>query len=310
MKLSILIITYNHEKYIAQALESVLSQQVDFDYEIVIGEDCSTDSTRAIVLRYQQCHPGKIRTVLPTINLGVVRNFVQTYHACTGEYVALLEGDDFWTSQTKLQNQVTFLDANPEYVGCFHDVAVVDSSSSPIANPFFSHPPREIQNLKDVTAKFCIPTCSTVFRRKIVTSFPEWFFEMPMCDWPLHVLLAEHGSLRYIPEKLASYRIHAGGVWSLTKRADILERTIYAANCIKIYLGGRYGRILAKKIALLNYEIGTIFFSEKQYKKTLLYTCMSIKACSSSLLVYYKLLTLPLRGFILRRQQLNSTRHT
>lgn len=108
MKVSVLMITYNHEKFIAQAIDSILMQQVNFDYEIVIGEDCSTDGTRAIVIQYQKEYPDKIRLLLPEENLGMHKNFVQTFRACQGEYIALLEGDDYWTSPRKLQKQVDF----------------------------------------------------------------------------------------------------------------------------------------------------------------------------------------------------------
>src|SRR6266702_1500393 len=125
MKLSVLMITYNHEKYIAQALDSVLMQEVDSNYEIVIGEDCSTDNTRKIVLDYQRKYPNKIRALLPDKNLGMLWNFVATYEACQGKYVAILEGDDYWSSPVKLQKQVDFLDKNTGCVVCCHAAQVL-----------------------------------------------------------------------------------------------------------------------------------------------------------------------------------------
>ena len=124
MKVSVHMITYNHEKFIAQAIESALMQQVDFDYEIVIGEDCSTDRTREIVVAYQQRHPDKIRLLLHEQNVGVSLNDIRVYRACRGEYVAWLEGDDYWTSPHKLQKQADFLDSHPACSACFHPVTV------------------------------------------------------------------------------------------------------------------------------------------------------------------------------------------
>src|SRR5437016_2968680 len=112
MKLSVMMITYNHERYVRHALDSVLMQKVDFDYEIVIGEDRSTDSTREILLEYRDKFPAKFRLLLHEQNIGVIRNCFTTLAACRGEYVALLEGDDYWTSDTKLQKQVEFLDSH------------------------------------------------------------------------------------------------------------------------------------------------------------------------------------------------------
>jgi glycosyltransferase involved in cell wall biosynthesis len=121
MKVSVLMLTYNHEAYVAQALESVLMQQTDFAYEIVLGEDCSTDHTREIVIDFQRQFPEKLRLLLPAQNLGMHQNFMQTLNACTGKYIALLEGDDCWTSPYKLQRQADYLDRNNDFAICFHN---------------------------------------------------------------------------------------------------------------------------------------------------------------------------------------------
>ncbi|MEM6399437.1 MAG: glycosyltransferase family 2 protein, partial [Cyanobacteria bacterium P01_D01_bin.116] len=112
---SVSLVTFNHEKFIAQAIESVLLQEVDFSYEIIIGEDFSSDKTREIVIEYQKQYPDIIRLILPEENLGYYgqKIFVQTLQACRGKYIALLDGDDYWTTPNKLQQQVDFLDNHP-----------------------------------------------------------------------------------------------------------------------------------------------------------------------------------------------------
>src|ERR1700676_449892 len=115
MKLSVMMITYNHERYIAQAIESILAQKVNFDYELVIGEDCSTDGTRAVILDFHRRYPSRIVPLLRERNLGGPRNFLGTLAACRGKYLALLEGDDYWICTDKLQRQVDFLEANPAW---------------------------------------------------------------------------------------------------------------------------------------------------------------------------------------------------
>src|SRR4030067_128381 len=115
MKVSVIVITYNHEEFICQSLDSILMQDVNFEYEIVIGEDCSTDKTRDILLDYQKNYPDKIRLILSEKNRGLIANFVQTYKSCSGEYIATIDGDDYWTSSQKLQKQVDFLDNNLDY---------------------------------------------------------------------------------------------------------------------------------------------------------------------------------------------------
>lgn len=127
-KVSVSIITYNHVNYIAQAIESVLKQQVDFTYEIIIGDDYSTDGTQKILQHYQKKYPDIIQLVLhPKRYEGVPGrlNNITNLYSCRGQYVALLDGDDYWISENKLQTQVDFLDQNPDYTLAFHEIKVV-----------------------------------------------------------------------------------------------------------------------------------------------------------------------------------------
>src|SRR3954469_6898978 len=119
MKVSIIIVTYNHDKYVIQALESILAQKTTFPFEILISEDCSTDKTREIVMQYAERNPERIRLFLSECNINT--NFVvsRAIAAARGDYLALLDGDDFWISEAKLQQQAEFLDQRPEFSLCF-----------------------------------------------------------------------------------------------------------------------------------------------------------------------------------------------
>jgi glycosyltransferase involved in cell wall biosynthesis len=117
-KVSVCMMTYNHERFIAQAIESVLEQKTSFDLELVIGEDCSTDGTRKIVAEYARKYPEKIKAMFRETNLGMTANGIQTLRECRGRYIALLEGDDYWTDPLKLQKQVDFLDVHPTCTAC------------------------------------------------------------------------------------------------------------------------------------------------------------------------------------------------
>ena len=213
MKVSVLTITYNHEKYIAQAIESVLMQEVNFDYELVIGEDCSTDKTREIVVDYQKKYPNKIRLLLNEKNLGMNRNFAQTYHACRGQYMALLEGDDYWVSPYKLQRQVDFLDNHQDFAICFHNMQIIyeDGSKEP---KLYNVNQKEISTIEDLFRDDFIHTASCLFRNKLIGEFPGWFYNLPFGSWPLHISNAKHGKIMYLNEVMGVYRIHRGGVWS------------------------------------------------------------------------------------------------
>lgn len=112
---SVWVITFNQEAYLENTLNGILMQKVNFNYEIVIGEDCSTDNTKEICINFQKKYPEKIKLILNEKNIGMISNFIQTAKACKGKYVAFCEGDDYWVDPLKLQTQVDFLEANPEY---------------------------------------------------------------------------------------------------------------------------------------------------------------------------------------------------
>ena len=119
------IITYNQEDYIRECLEGAVSQLVSFDYEIVIGDDCSTDNTFAICQEFALKYPKIVRLFPRKKNLGMIGNWIKTIEDSKGKYIALCEGDDYWTDPLKLQKQVDFLEANLEYVLCFNKVNVL-----------------------------------------------------------------------------------------------------------------------------------------------------------------------------------------
>src|SRR5215208_3554649 len=125
---SVSVITYNHERFIVQALESILIQKVNFKYEVIIGDDCSTDNTRKILEEYAVKYPDRIKLILHEKKgegIPGKLNFISTIEAARGKYIALLDGDDFWTDESKLQKQVDFLEKNPGYSICFHKASIL-----------------------------------------------------------------------------------------------------------------------------------------------------------------------------------------
>ena len=135
-KLSVILITYNHEKYIEKALDSVLSQVTDFPFEIVIGDDCSPDDTKNIIREYRDKYPDIIRIVHREKNTGrPTLNVYETTMKCRGDYLAYLEGDDYWTDSDKLQKQMDFLNEHPEYIACTHSHKMIDDNGNDITDP-------------------------------------------------------------------------------------------------------------------------------------------------------------------------------
>lgn len=135
-KLSVIFITYNHAKYVEKALMSVINQKTDFPFEVVVGDDCSTDGTQDILKRIASGHP-EVKLNLRSENTGgrPTLNVYETTKKCTGQYLAYLEGDDFWTDDHKLQKQVDFLEDHPEYTACTHSMKMVDENDEEITDP-------------------------------------------------------------------------------------------------------------------------------------------------------------------------------
>src|SRR4029453_13461190 len=212
MKVTVLLKTYNHEKYIAQALDSTLMQETDFDYEIVVLEDCSTDATREILSAYKRDHPDKIRLRLAEWNQRSNEGFAKEFQAAPSPYVAFLDGDDYWTSPKKLQKQVDFLRAHPECVVCFHNAMLVyEDGRVPI--PHNPANQKLFSVVEDVWECCFIASPTPMFRKDVLGMFPEWYYTMPVTDWPLYILYAQNGRIGYIDELLAVYRIHDEGLW-------------------------------------------------------------------------------------------------
>ena len=135
-KLSVIFITYNHAKYVEKALMSVINQKTDFPFEVVVGDDCSTDGTQDILKRIASVHP-EVKLNLRSENTGgrPTLNVYETTKKCTGQYLAYLEGDDFWTDDHKLQKQGDFLEDHPEYTACTHSMKMVDEKDEEITDP-------------------------------------------------------------------------------------------------------------------------------------------------------------------------------
>lgn len=262
VKVSVCMITYNHEAYIAQAIEGVLMQETDFAVELVIGEDCSTDNTRAIVRDYGARHPERIRLLLPERNQGAHANFRATYEACRGQYIALCEGDDYWTDPHKLQKQVEFLEAHPECALCFHDVMIVDETQDIEPRCYPNLDPGKQYRLEDLLRQDFIPTCSTMYRQGTSHELPPWFYSLPMGDWPLHILNAEHGTLGYLPATMGVYRIHPGGIWSGRSLVRRIEGHILMYRAVNRHLQLRYTRIISHEISFNYYWLAAEYLAQ------------------------------------------------
>lgn len=213
---SVVMITYGHEHFIREAIEGVLMQQCNFDVELIVSNDCSPDGTSIVIKELLENHPNAswVRYFNHTTNLGMMRNFHFALQQANGTYIALCDGDDYWTDAAKLEKQIQFLSNNNSMVACFHNVSVISNEKSTL----YFHDKHE----GTVTAEEIVlngggvyPTASLIFRNDI--SLPDFTLHSKAGDSALAFSLLEKGHFYYMNDTMAAYRKHAGGVFSSIK---------------------------------------------------------------------------------------------
>lgn len=220
MMVSVLMITYNHENYIRQAIEGILMQQSTFDFELVIANDNSPDNSHSIITDIINNHPlgGIIKYIDRSINVGMQKNFLDAYSNCVGKYIALCEGDDYWTDPLKLQKQVDFLETNLDYVVCFHDCSVVDENSKIKIKSYLTNFKLDY-NENDLKKGGWLPTLTRCFRN-VLDKYPDEFKNVNCGDLFLTSYLGFYGKAKFMDFNGANYREHSGGVWSGTNEKN------------------------------------------------------------------------------------------
>ncbi len=258
-KVSVCVPTYNHESYIAQMLDGALAQQTTFPIEIIIGDDASTDNAPATIRRYADQYPSLIRAFLHPENLGPTEpkefagrnNVIALLKACRGEYVALCEGDDYWTDPLKLQKQVELLEANPTFSFAHHNVEVIYEDGSP-SHAFNAPDQPLISTVADVVAdRWFFATASILYRNYFKTeNFADWHAHAAAGDWALVIQLAAHGPIGYLPDVMGVYRKHRGGlsnVQSGHNRFFLANRKAMFADVDK-WLGYQHHEVIQQTI--------------------------------------------------------------
>lgn len=226
-KVSVCMIAYHHEAFIGQAIESVLNQKVGYCLELVIGEDCGFDGTRAICEKYAALD-SRVRLLPSDRNHGVMNNFRRTLDACVGEYVAVCEGDDYWLDSLKLQKQIEWLDHQREFAGSAHQSLVVCVGKTD--RTFRENVPNEI-SVGDLLGGRLFHTASIVFRREVLATFlpaPD----VLSADRLLNLCIAFHGKIHYSDDAMCAYRIHGGGM-SSNATVALMQRDLASVAYLK-----------------------------------------------------------------------------
>lgn len=209
---SVIVLTYNHSDYIRQALDSILMQKTDFNYEILVGDDASSDGTQEILKEYKERFPDKFRLTLRKENIGASSNAYDLMTSAKGKYLATCEGDDFWTSPHKLQLQVDFLEKNPEFIGCVHKCTVVDENGNRIAGSGIEWvKEREVFTLKDYQGLYLPGQLATYVRKNIFLN-PEHDYSIiykahrMVADRVSFLIYLSMGNVYTFSETMSAYR--------------------------------------------------------------------------------------------------------
>lgn len=278
---SISCLTYNHEKFIKEAIESFLMQKTNFKYEILIHDDASTDGIQEIIREYEKKYPDVIKPIYQKENQyskGKKVSFFNNKRA-KGKYIAICEGDDYWTDPYKLQKQIDYMEKNEECGMCFHNVGIYDEQKKEEIGEVRPYKKNQISSTEDIIMGDggFIGTNSIVYRKKYEENIPEFYYECPVGDYPLQIFHSTKKYAYYIDEKMSNYRVNIGTSWtdknnSYRKQKDLRIALIKMLREFNKYSDKKYEKIIEKRIERWSYKILKFnqrqeFLSKEEYKE-------------------------------------------
>jgi glycosyltransferase involved in cell wall biosynthesis len=247
-KISVVVTSYNHEKYISKCLDGILMQRGVFDLEVILGDDCSTDLTPQIMQNYQEKYPDIIKIMPAEVNLGVTRNLKRCLDACTGEFVAICEGDDYWISEEKLQKQMKHLIEHQDLPMCFSSIMLLYEP----ANRLVPHPEQYVLNKDRISTEEIIQTnyignfSCCMYRMDVIRELPHALFEIYTVDWMFNIMCSEWGGIGYIKDWMSVYRIHSSGGWSGKPEQEKYESWLSYIDTYNSFLDFKYDKEFKK----------------------------------------------------------------
>ncbi len=261
---AVFMLAYNHEKYVAQAIESVLMQQTNFRFVYFIGEDCSKDNTRAICQDYERRYPDILRVICTKENSlrQNSENLWKATHESGAKYLALIEGDDYWTDPNKLQKQVDFLEANPDFSFTFTAIDVIDETGGKQVNKKHNYKfENDVLTIEDfILAYVALAHWATIVMRNIMPHpMPEFYYRAFSGDVFTTIILADKGKVKYFPEVSAIYRNHVGG-WTKSKNTLINanDKLMELYRNLDEYFGYKYHNLFRQRF-LASAKVQLIF---------------------------------------------------
>lgn len=274
IKVSVCVVTYNQEKYIAECLDSLVNQETDFKFEIIVGEDCSTDGTRAIVQQYVDKYPNLIKPIFHKQNVGAVENVKQVYIAAKGKYIAHIDGDDM-ALPTKLQKQFDVLEGNSDCSICVHNMKAIDGDSKPTVEAFkiFKEKKYNLLDLYLINPFFI--HSSKMFINKIEKYIEN--LDDNALDIEVHIEQAKQGNILFLDEKLGYYRQFLGVTYY-----EGLINPLIPERIRSVYNNVDKGRFRLKEVVLIELKYRYILLKYTSYylrKKKLKLAVKSFSEC-------------------------------
>ena len=232
IEVSVCCLTYNHKNYIRQAIDSFINQNTNFNYEVVIHDDCSNDGTIDILKEYEQKYPNIIKVIYEEKNLYSqgIKMEPMVFKQCKGKYIALCEGDDYWCDENKLQIQYDFMKKNVDYSLVCHDAKLYYEDKKVYKKRNSSYKKSCDCSVEDFILKHGVggglPTCSMFFKKQCVEPLPDFFYESSVGDLPLTLYLGLQGKCYYINKVMGVYRVNTPGSWTMKINNQTEEQII------------------------------------------------------------------------------------
>lgn len=273
---SVICNTYNHEDYIRDALEGFIKQKTDFKFEVLIHDDASTDKTPEIIREYEKKYPDIIKPIYQTENQyskGVKISKVYQEPRALGKYIALCEGDDYWTDPKKLQKQCSFLEEHPEYSMCVCATDWLNMVNGKIENRC------KIENDMDISAEDIIlekhgrifQLASLVMRKEVRVDYPDWRLACPIGDLPQAILAALKGKVRMLADVMTVYRWYSKGSWTQrmdndAHRVNVSKKMIISLEMLDNATNGEYHEVITQRIKRHKYILAVMSHDLKAIK--------------------------------------------
>lgn len=237
LKVSVVIITYNQEHCIDRVLGSVFAQKGDFELEVIVGNDASTDGTFQRLEWWKNRYPKNLKIINHEENVGFRKNYLSAVRVATGKYMCMCDADDYWTDRSKVRRQVEYMERNPGCAICFHRVINVYEHSG---EKTLSNGGQQVDTtIVDLSRRNYITNLSVMYRRECVpaSSLPEWLGEVSLPDYAYHMLYANHGYVHYMKRPMGTYIKSESGAWSLSSRVRQLEMSLDVRLRLMDYFG-------------------------------------------------------------------------